>query len=92
MAHMNAKAPAAGADGQINVAASFETPEQPGAMIEGGDDRVAVPVGSQQHGPNSPTHGAAGGYDVNFQAVAPAKFTPSSGETGMTTSHPALGG
>jgi hypothetical protein len=82
-----------GADGQINV---------PGPIIEPADGSMTgsspattvlpIPVGSQDHGPASPAHGAAGGHDVDFSSVAPDLHTDTSTSTGMTESHPALGG
>jgi hypothetical protein len=81
-----------GAEGQINVpGAIIEAAEPHDAPPEDGDDRVDVPVGQQEHGPNSPTHGTAGGLDVTFTDVAPDLFTPASTSTGMTTGHPAFG-
>lgn len=82
-----------GAEGQINVPGSFIEPAEPhDAPPEDGDDRVDVPVGQQQQGPNSPTHGAAGGFDVNFTEVAPDLFTPSQTTTGLSLEHhPAAG-
>ena len=81
-----------GAEGQINVAGAFVEPAEPhDAPPEDGDDRVDVPVGSQQHGPNSPTHGAAGGLEVDWASVAPLRFEPDSTSTGMTFAHPAHG-
>lgn len=82
-----------GAEGQLNVPGPIVEAAEPfDAPPEDGDDRVAVPVGSQQHGPNSPTHGAAGGLDVTFTDVAPDLFKPSSTSTAMHTGHPAFGG
>ena len=81
-----------GAEGQLSVPSPLEAHESPTLGAEAGDDGVAAPVGAQEHGPNSPTHGAAGGLDVNFTEVAPDLFTPASTSTGMTTSHPAFGG
>lgn len=81
-----------GAEGQINVQTAFEAAESPGDGPESGDDRPTVPVGSQEHGPDAPAHGAAGGLDVNFTEVAPDLFEPTSTSTSMTTSHPAFGG
>lgn len=64
-----------GGDGQINVASPFEANETGGCWPpEQGDDRPVVPVGSQQHGPSSPTHGASGGIEVDYGSVAPVKF------------------
>lgn len=90
---MPGKPPPDGGSGQINVAGPiFEAAEPHDEKAEDGDDRVDVTVGAQQHGPNSPTHGAAGGLEVDFASVAPLKFQPSSTTTGMTTDHAALGG
>lgn len=69
-------------------------PGMPGEMCDGQMDcgmNEQPPVGQQEQGPNSPTHGAAGGLDVQFTDVAPDLFTPASTSTGMTTSHPAFG-
>lgn len=82
-----------GAEGQINVTGPFVEPAEPhDAPPEDGDDRVDVPVGAQVHGPNSPTHGAAGGLTVDWGEVAPVTFVPSSTTTGMTEDHAAIGG
>jgi hypothetical protein len=81
-----------GAEGQINVDPAMEAAEPHGEPPEDGDDRVNVPVGTVDYGPVSPGHGAAGGINVDFEAVAPLRFTPSSTTTGMTESHPAIGG
>lgn len=66
-----------GAEGQINVDGPIiESQEPRGSLVEDGDDRVPVKVGAQEQGPNSPTHGAAGGLDVDFASVAPIRFPP----------------
>lgn len=67
-----------GAEGQINVPSPWEARESVGDRTESGDDRVSVTVGAQQHGPNAPAHGAAGGIDVDFASVAPPSFEPDS--------------
>lgn len=48
-------------------------------------------MGEQEQGPAAPQHGAAGGMEANFAAVAPLKFKPGSVHTGMTPNHPAFG-
>lgn len=90
---MPGKPAPSGAEGQLNVVAPFAEAVAPHEDAPtDGDDRVDVPVGSQEHGPNSPTHGAAGGLDVKFTDVAPDLFTPDSTSTGMHKGHPSFGG
>lgn len=39
----------------------------------------------------APSHGAAGGHDLDFSKVAPKKFTPGAGKTGLTINDPEFG-
>jgi hypothetical protein len=39
----------------------------------------------------APSHGAAGGSDLDFSKVAPRKFTPGAGKTGLTVNDPEFG-
>ena len=81
-----------GAEGQIDVPGPIIEPAEPLAdRAEDGDDRIPIPVGQQEHGPESPAHGAAGGHDVDFNSVAPDLHTDTTTTTGMTTGHPAFG-
>lgn len=41
--------------------------------------------------PQAPSHGAAGGHDINWAKVAPKKFHPGGGKTGLTSKDPEFG-
>lgn len=60
-----------------------DDPEYPG------DKRDSDPLGKPSA--QAPSHGAAGGHDLDFSRVAPVKFHPGPGKTGLTTNDPEFG-
>jgi hypothetical protein len=69
---------------------SSEPHEYPGGEAGGHDPWYGQPtVGPQDHGPVSPSHGAAGGHSIEF----PYRGNPGPSQitTGMTNSHPEMG-
>lgn len=73
-----------------NGAPDDESHEYPGGESGGHDPWGGQPtVGPQEHGPVSPSHGAAGGHAIDFPWRGnPA---PAQAKIGMTTDHPELG-
>lgn len=84
-----------GAEGQIDVPNPMEASEPPAGMagdVGFEDDRLNVPEGAQQHGPVSPSHGAAGGHDIPFNTQGAPPSTPGPRPEGTALKNPALGG
>lgn len=83
----------AGAEGQVDFNPGLESEEPTGQVDNEQDDRPTVPASGQQHGPASPSHGAAGGSDIDFWTKGASASTPSGPvrpQTGLTD--PVLGG
>lgn len=81
----------AGASGQVDLNPGIDTEQPEGTAVGDHDARPNVPATGQQHGPNAPSHGAAGGHDEGW-ATRPGATPagPVRPQTGLKD--PVLGG
>jgi hypothetical protein len=75
--------PSTGASGEIDF----------NGDIKSSHGRPSPRAGSQEHGPNSPSHGAAGGYDIplDTHGAAPQVRPEKNIDIGLTTNDPEFG-